>query len=254
MGRTNYEQNTANSPAQFSAHSSSARGQNQSQNPATRRVARAGATPGVGPQLRSARCAHAGSGLLRLHPIHFNSFVLGAPPRAGAFGHSEIAASTPKPRPAIPSKSRYSLSTRRSSTSAEAQRALSSCSPPPAGASDCATLKGRKDSAQTAANSPAQFSASSLAQHGAKIVCGFRARRTVSVPSTASCPPHCGSAVAPPQPRAFGKSSQNVPAHFDDFPIKAWRAVELRAGRNWSRAGRAPRARGGRMAASTPTG
>ncbi len=25
----------------------------------------------------------------------------------------------------------------------------------------------------------------------------------------------------------LGKSCQNVPAHFDDFPLKAWRAVEL---------------------------
>ncbi len=38
-------------------------------------------------------------------------------------------------------ESRYSLSARSSSAPAEAQRAPSSCSPPPAGASDCATLR-----------------------------------------------------------------------------------------------------------------
>ncbi len=54
---------------------------------------------------------------------------------------------------------------RSSPAPAEAQRAPSSCSPPPAGASDCATLKGRKSSAT----------------------------------STAPCPPHCGSAIAPPR-------------------------------------------------------
>ncbi|WP_300681842.1 hypothetical protein, partial [uncultured Rikenella sp.] len=29
-------------------------------------------------------------------------------------------------------------------------------------------------------------------------------------------------------PRAFGKSSQNVPAHFDDFLLKVWRAFALK--------------------------
>ena len=63
------------------------------------------------------------------------------------------------------------------------------------------------------------------------------AGRRSSGTSTAPCPPHCGSAVAPPRFARLGKSCQNVPAHFDDFPCQAsarGRALcrlELRSGR-----------------------
>ncbi len=69
----------------------------------------------------------------------------------------------------------------------------------------------------------AQIPAQSLAQRGAKTVAGFRARRTVAAQSTAQfsapCPPHCGSAVAPPhsrRPRQFlpdwlSANRQNMP-------------------------------------------
>ncbi len=79
--------------------------------------------------------------------------------------------------------------------------------------------------------------ANSSAQRDTKTVTGFRARRTATAPSSpqfsAPWPPHCGSAFAPPRFYAhslsarLGKSCQNTQASFDDFPFKAWRAVEL---------------------------
>ncbi len=57
-----------------------------------------------------------------------------------------------------------------------------------------------KSTAQLTAQIPAQNSA----QRGAKTVFGFRARRTSKAQSrtqfSAPCPPHCGSAIAPPLP------------------------------------------------------
>ena len=56
-------------------------------------------------------------------PIHhprFARFVLGAPPRAGAFGHSDWAASTPIRERRFLAESRYSLSTQ-SPTKSKAQ-------------------------------------------------------------------------------------------------------------------------------------
>ena len=167
--------------------------------------------------------------------------------------------------------------------------------------------KGRTSIVQSPAQLTAQSTAPCSAQRGAKTVAGFRARKTDTVQSSpqfsASCQPHCGSAVAPPVPlgtrkmarstskrrplgfhldfavakrvkslfrRAgdgfrgeigffarsslsarLGKSCQNVQAHFDDFPPKAGRA-SLATGGYCPRAGQAPRARGGQMAASTP--
>ncbi len=73
-----------------------------------------------------------------------------------------------------------------------------SCGPPRSEASARATLKGRKSTAPCSA------------QRGAKTCYGFRARRTSTAQSatqsalqfSAPCPPHCGSAFAPPRFRA----------------------------------------------------
>ncbi len=63
--------------------------------------------------------------------------------------------------------------------------------------------KGRTSIAQSPAQLTAQSTAPCSAQRGAKTVAGFRARKTDTVQSSpqfsASCQPHCGSAVAPPR-------------------------------------------------------
>ncbi len=74
-------------------------------------------------------------------------FVLGAPPRTGAFGHSDRAASTPI-RGQRFCKSRYSL--------------LAYNSPPRGVAADCATLKGRKSTTNGSAQSQANSSPHSV--------------------------------------------------------------------------------------------
>ena len=55
----------------------------------------------------------------------------------------------------------------------------------------------------------------SSAQRGAKTATGFRTRRTVAAQSTAQffapCPPHCGSAVAPPVPLGTRKMGGSAP-------------------------------------------
>ena len=48
--------------------------------------------------------------------------------------------------------------------------------------------------------------------------------------STAPCPPHCGSADAPPLFRAPGGILSKHACEFDNFPLKAWRASVLREG------------------------
>ncbi len=74
-------------------------------------------------------------------------FVFGAPPRTGAFGHSDRAASTPI-RGQRFCKSRYSL--------------LAYNSPPRGVAADCATLKGRKSTTNGSAQSQANSSPHSV--------------------------------------------------------------------------------------------
>ncbi len=118
------------------------------------------------------------------------------------------------------------------------------------------------------ANSSAQSTAQISAQRGGKTVFGFPAQRTVTAQSTAQfsapCPPHCGSACAPP---LFAVARSNscrigqVPTgricHLkragDDFlteSIFSRKARVCPTGGYCPRAGQAPRARGGQWAAS----
>ncbi len=81
-------------------------------NPTIRRIARAEASPSGGPQLTLLWAPQA-STLESTFPHSlplFVAFVLGTPPRAGAFGHSDWAASTPIRGRRFLSESRYSLS------------------------------------------------------------------------------------------------------------------------------------------------
>ncbi len=108
-------------------------------------------------------------------------------------------------------ESRYSLSTYNSSPPAESSNELRRVAALrlPGGAADCATLKGRKSNAQSTTKSKtqltAQISAPCSARRGSKTDYGFRAQRTITAQSpaqfSAPCPPHCGSACAPPHLR-----------------------------------------------------
>ncbi len=141
------------------------------------------------------------------------------------------------------------------------QRASSSCSPPHGVAANCATLKGRKSTANN--------SAPRSAQRGGKTVIDFPARRTVAAQNTAQFSAPCSPTAAPLSLRRcrsarerweylllnvarwdfisilltakrvkslfkragdgvsarLGKSCQNTQASFDDFPPKAGRAI-----------------------------
>ncbi len=90
-------------------------------------------------------------------------------------------------------------------SSAPAEGATSSVELQPS-AGDGVGLRGsksRRSSANSSAQPTAPVQAPCLAQHGAKTVVGFRARRTSTTQSSsqfsAPFPPHCGSACAPPR-------------------------------------------------------
>ncbi len=85
-----------------------------------------------------------------------------------------------------------------------------------------------------------QSQASCSAQRGSKTVVGFRARRTSTAQSTAlfsaPCPPHCGSATAPPVPLGTRKMGMPTPNrrplgfHFDFAIAKRAKSPFRRAG------------------------
>ena len=131
-------------------------------------------------------------------------FVLGAPPRAGAFGHSDWAASTPIRGRRFLSEPRYSLSTYSSSPPAESSNELRQVTAHRVGWRRTARLKepqklgpfgfglssnsvgcGLRRPARASkmprrkpgGSASRKSSANSSAQRGAKTDCGFPARR-----------------------------------------------------------------------------
>ncbi len=116
-----------------------------------------------------------------------------------------------------------------SSPPAEAQRAPTSCSPPRGVAANCTVLRAAEARLQARPNSPprVRLTAAPLSlRHICRRPLGFHldfaSRKTNEIPLQAG-----GRRILRVRIKFFarlGKSCQNVPAHFDDFPFKAWRA------------------------------
>ena len=79
-----------------------------------------------------------------------------------------------------------------------------------------------------------QIPAQSSARHGSKTDYGFEPEEQSQPKAQSSSPPRVGLTAAPLSLRRVfarpGKSCQNMPTHFDDFPPKARRAAVLREG------------------------